>query len=65
MRQRGVGYAWVPRKEGLTRGDWKNALKLSMNSMVNRGRNEGNRHCRYNVCDKNKIIETLSHIRET
>lgn len=60
LRQRGVGVSWfnyytqnnfwVSRKGGLTRSEWSNAIKASMNSMANRatdGRDVSGRHCRF------------------
>lgn len=76
MIQRGIGVKWyksfplsnqwVSNKQGLTSSEWTNAIKLSMNSMANRGtggRSRGNRHCRHPVCNENNLIETIPHIR--
>lgn len=59
---------WVSKKQGLINGEWTNALKMSMNSMANRGtgsRSEENYYCRHQVCGENKIVESLPHIRGT
>ncbi|KAL1450548.1 hypothetical protein WDU94_002898 [Cyamophila willieti] len=53
-------------RRGLTSSEWSNALKLSMNSMSNRGtggRSVGNRLCRNPSCGEKKLIETIPHIR--
>lgn len=42
--------AWVSKLQGLTSGEWTNALKMSMNSMANCGigvRNEEYHNCRH------------------
>ncbi|KAI5701864.1 hypothetical protein M8J75_014185 [Diaphorina citri] len=76
MVQRGIGIQWyksfplsnqwVSNKQGLTSSDWTNAIKLSMNSMANRGtggRSRGNRLCRIPICSENNLVETIPHIR--
>ncbi|KAI5692677.1 hypothetical protein M8J75_007109, partial [Diaphorina citri] len=68
MVQRGIGIQWyksfplsnqwVSNKQGLTSSDWTNAIKLSMNSMANRGtggRSRGNRLCRIPICSENNL----------
>lgn len=76
MKQRSIGIrwytactnAWVFKKQGLTSGQWTNVLKMSINSMSNRGtggRSVGNYHCRRQVCGENKTVESLPRIRGT
>jgi len=59
--------AWVSNKGGLSSGEWTNAIKASINSMYNCGTGgrsvSGSRHCRYETCNKNNIVESLPHIR--
>jgi len=44
-----------------------NGPKASMNSMANHGTGgrsvDGSRHCRFQICSENRIIQTLTHIR--
>lgn len=59
--------SWVSNKRGILNSEWPNGIKVSMNSMSNRGTGgqnvNGSRHCRFKIFSENKIIKTPPQIR--